>query len=112
MTDTDQLDDLWRDTLRDVAEVGDGAGAPARVRDHVRSRARRRHTLQSMAAVCVAVVVAASAVALRRDDGTRTSAPPASSVDVIGTITIIDRGMHLTATSRDIPLQGNPPDTI
>ena len=61
MNEADELDDVWRDVLRDLAEIGDGAGAPARVRRRVRARARHRRARQSVVVVFAAVGVVVAA---------------------------------------------------
>lgn len=102
MSDTDQLDDLWRDTLRDLAETGDGASASARVRRHVQKRLRRRRSLQSLAVACVAIIGAAGAFAATRDSGgpaadaPPTTAPPEA---IVGEIRVDPTGAFTLAVT-------------
>jgi hypothetical protein len=111
VSDTDQLDDLWRDALRDLADVGDGAGAPGRVQQQLRARARRRRTLHAASIACLALLIGATAVALAHGGGRDRSSPPVASDVIVGTITVTDQGLHLAATAPGIALQGNPPVT-
>lgn len=103
MTDTDELDDTWRDALRSLLPDGDAVGAPARVDAHLRARARRRRTVWSAAAaVASAAIVATGLVATRHDNHAPSVGPSSTTLQRIsmgGGPRVLQGTVHVTVRS-------------